>query len=410
MERYVRLNDEKYYDCLNNTLTSSKTPLSEQINNLGIIFRKLFDKECLVMNLQYTRKQLILSLTEECCFRCEYCTYYDDRYIEEQTRCTMSFNTAKRAIDEFIANSRMSPVICVSFYGGEPLLEYDLLKECVNYIEALNLSKKVYYVLTTNGICFTNEICDFLAAHEFFINVSVDGPQEIHDRYRKDRSGRGTYDKILNNIVNFIKDYRDYCNSHLSFTGVLAPPFNEPAILDYFETTPFNYTMLDMYMTEHMSQYLIRNSNDIDISVNKSKYNSYIKLLMPDIYKTLSILRTGKLHRFFSPGGYCLPIVRRTFVSAQGHYYACERIDQTDENILGHVDMGIDTKKILKLKDDIYDFHMKNCMSCWAVRFCYICHATVSRYPAVCENIKQETQKLLQLIAEDEKSGQFGFC
>ena len=133
-------------------------------------------------------QQIILQLTQSCNFRCSYCTYSqnDFHFQREHSYKRMDWHTAKKAVDFFFehSNDQMEPII--GFYGGEPLLEFNLLKQIVEYSEEVFDGKDIKFIMTTNGsLLSSEEIITFLNQHQFRIMVSLDGAAETHDRSSK---------------------------------------------------------------------------------------------------------------------------------------------------------------------------------------------------------------------------------
>ena len=91
----------------------------------------------------------------------------------------------------------------ISFFGGEPLLSFELIKKIVDYIESYYSDYLVHYMITTNGTLITKEIAEFMEENKFDIMISIDGTQEQHDYYRKFLNGYGSYLKVLGGIANF---------------------------------------------------------------------------------------------------------------------------------------------------------------------------------------------------------------
>ena len=123
----------------------------------------------------------------------------------------MSFETAKRAIDFLIEHSGSRRVLETDFFGGEPLMNFDVVKKTVLYgkAEAAKRGKKFLFTLTTNGVLLKGEIADFL--NEEFENVvlSLDGRPEVHDAVRKTVNGKGSFDLCFKNIQEFVKQRGD---------------------------------------------------------------------------------------------------------------------------------------------------------------------------------------------------------
>lgn len=172
-------------------------------------FKKEKFTEDKIKNLIYTEglQQLILEVTSACNLRCKYCIFSGNYNImRTHNTISMDFATAKKAIDMYLEmfqtgqdfNPDRTPTI--AFYGGEPLLNYKLIKECIEYIERKYRNLKVRYTTTTNGTLLTDEIIHFFKKYDVNILVSLDGPEEEHDRNRVYANGKGTFKDIYRNI------------------------------------------------------------------------------------------------------------------------------------------------------------------------------------------------------------------
>jgi len=185
-------------------------------------------------------EQLILNVTESCNLNCEYCVY-SGHYIFERTHSNkkMPFEVAKKAINFFFERNKKSEFVAVTFYGGEPLLNFGLIQRCVSFIN-MNYSKtnnKINFAITTNGTLLHGRILDFLVENNFSILISLDGPQDVHDRYRKYKSNTGSFAKIMKNIESFYKKYKEYYLSQkIGFSIVLVPPLKAKQVLDFFSS------------------------------------------------------------------------------------------------------------------------------------------------------------------------------
>ena len=150
--------------------------------------------------------QLILQVTQQCNLRCAYCAYsgiYEGHRVHQNKR--MSFELAKRGIDFFIKHSREKDSIDIGFYGGEPLLEFDLLKKCTEYARGLVEGKELTFGLTTNGTLLKDEIAEYLVENDFRIGISLDGPKREHDINRRFANGKGSFDTIIQNVKRLKK-------------------------------------------------------------------------------------------------------------------------------------------------------------------------------------------------------------
>lgn len=141
---------------------------------------------------------LILQVTQNCNLRCEYCVYSGNYRTRSHDNKRMSFDLAQKGIDFLYQHSRDSTRIIIGFYGGEPLLEFDLIKKCVFYIEKLFYGKKVIFTITTNATLLKESVVEFLVEKNFNLIISLDGPKEIHDKSRRfSNSKKSSYEALI---------------------------------------------------------------------------------------------------------------------------------------------------------------------------------------------------------------------
>lgn len=155
-------------------------------------------------------RQIVLELTEACNLRCEYCIYSEHhRNFRGYSGKCMTFETAKKSID-LILNGYKDEEFALSFYGGEPLMNFPLLKKCIEYAKKAYPDVKMSFSFTTNLTLLTQEMLDFFISLENIeIMCSLDGPQDIHDKYRLDTNGKGTYDKAIQNFKLLLEKFYD---------------------------------------------------------------------------------------------------------------------------------------------------------------------------------------------------------
>lgn len=167
-------------------------------------------------------EQLILNLTENCNMRCSYCIY-SGKYNQQRVHSKryMSEETALKATDYFLNNC--ADEIYLGFYGGEPLLAFNLMKKVVEYSKN-KTDSSINFSLTTNATLLNEEIIHYFVSNKFSLTVSLDGPESVHDRYRKTIDGQGTFQRVMENLKK-IKDYDpDYYRNKVLFSVVNAPP------------------------------------------------------------------------------------------------------------------------------------------------------------------------------------------
>ncbi len=149
-------------------------------------------------------QRMVLNVTNQCNLSCGYCYEYseDKIAITKDKPKYMSDAVAQGAIDTLFRESAGRPKLHVTFFGGESLLNFPLMRSAVAYAgrKAAETGQTVEYSLTTNATLLTEEIVDFLAAHRFGVTVSIDGDKELHDRMRVFHNGRGSYEVIAPKI------------------------------------------------------------------------------------------------------------------------------------------------------------------------------------------------------------------
>ncbi|MDE6059626.1 MAG: thioether cross-link-forming SCIFF peptide maturase [Clostridia bacterium] len=154
-------------------------------------------------------KALCLHVSHDCNLRCKYC--FADEGAYHSVRETMSFEVAKAAIDFLLKNSGNRKVLEVDFFGGEPLMNFDVVKRTVYYAkeEAAKLGKRFLFTTTTNGLLLDDDIIAFLNAEMENVVLSLDGRKEVHDEVRKTVNGKGSFDAVIEKIKKFVRSRGD---------------------------------------------------------------------------------------------------------------------------------------------------------------------------------------------------------
>ena len=157
----------------------------------------------------YTIKALCLHVAHVCNLNCSYCFASQGKYSGE--RALMSYETGKRAIDFLIENSTGHTNLDIDFFGGEPLMNWEVVKKLVSYgreQEKLH-NKNIRFTLTTNGMLLDDEVTEFCNREMHNVVLSLDGRKQVHDRFRKDYTNNGSYDVILPKFLKFVEARED---------------------------------------------------------------------------------------------------------------------------------------------------------------------------------------------------------
>ena len=149
-------------------------------------------------------KALCLHVAHTCNLNCSYCFASQGKYHGE--RAIMSFDVGKRALDFLVENSGDRRNLEVDFFGGEPLMNWQVVKDLVAYARSIekDAGKNFRFTLTTNGVLLDDEVTDFCNCEMHNVVLSLDGRKEVNDRFRVDVAGNGSYDRIVPNFQRFV--------------------------------------------------------------------------------------------------------------------------------------------------------------------------------------------------------------
>ncbi|HHY24675.1 MAG TPA: thioether cross-link-forming SCIFF peptide maturase, partial [Clostridiaceae bacterium] len=291
-------------------------------------------------------KALCLHVSHDCNLSCEYCFASKGDY--KSGRSLMSKDVALKAVDYLVANSGHRHNIEIDFFGGEPLMNFDVVKEVVAYGKELEnkTGKKFHFTITTNGILLDKEKINFINKYMDNVVISIDGRKEVHDSIRCDRGGRGSYDRIVplaQKLVNQRngKDYfirGTFTSKNLDFSK------------DVMHLSELGFREISVEPVVGSGDKLFIQEQDVPVVLNE-----YEKLAL----EYLKWLQEGKDIRFYHfninlYGGPC--IYKRITscgagfeyfaVSPEGHLYPCHQFVGQKEFIMGDLNSGIENKEI----------------------------------------------------------------
>ena len=150
-------------------------------------------------------KALCLLVAHTCNLNCEYCFASQGKF--QGSAGLMSFETGKRALDFLVENSGFRKNLEVDFFGGEPLMNFDVCRQLVAYARSIEKekNKNFRFTLTTNGVGVTDEVIEWADRECHNVVLSLDGRKEVNDRFRVDYKGNGSYDRIVPNFRKFVQ-------------------------------------------------------------------------------------------------------------------------------------------------------------------------------------------------------------
>ncbi len=336
-------------------------------------------------------KQLTLQVTQNCNFRCKYCVYSGSYMNRHHSNKRMDFQTAKKAIDFYMKHCTNISMAMICFYGGEPLLEFDLIKKCVKYCKDNYGWKKLWFGITTNASLLNNTIIRFFKDEFSFITVSIDGPEHIQNKNRVfTGTNDGTYSCVINKIHSLLEELKD-TDIVVGFNSVLDEDTNFIDTDRFFCDSMFNGQQLSFSaVTDTMGGKRFAPSDEFVSNSGYALFLSYLALLGRvgiDNYskihqESIHVLRKKVHNRYQSsdvigsfnhPGGPCVPGVARLFCNVDGDFFPCERVSENSPIMkIGNVDDGIDVKKGENLLN-VGRITEDKCKKCWAFSFCTSC-------------------------------------
>lgn len=417
--KVIKLDEDaqKFMECLFNDHTTEQD-LRRIVNNSSSVesICEFIQKENLLCNPDITNfvdlssyynsgaiqcEQLTIELTGNCNLRCKYCIY-NDFYEGNRSFNTsnIDFETAKKAID-YVYNHSEKERLAITFYGGEPLLNFKVMKQCIDYCLANIKHPNLYFSFTTNLTLMTEEIANYVAQiPNMSILLSLDGPEEIHNRARVKRDGKGSFRDAFNGLKLLANAVNKYKMTTIMFNAVLMPPYTVEhfdLINKFFEGLDFLPDGTEVQATypaagsipgsyfrelEKCGEINLEETTWVDWAKNKANDNLDFSK-MQNLYACL--LRAGltRIHNrplyekpmgFSHYNGCCIPGRRRLYVCTDGSYKVCERVGNAPP--IGHVDTGIDTEIVKQYY--LVDYEKKSipdCSHCWAINLCDICYA-----------------------------------
>ena len=316
-------------------------------------------------------KALCLHIAHTCNLNCSYCFASQGKYHGE--RAVMSFEVGKQALDFLVANSGTRRNLEVDFFGGEPLMNFQVVKDLVAYARSIEqeAGKNFRFTLTTNGLLIDDDVIDFANRECHNVVLSLDGRQEVHDRYRVDYAGNGSWSKIVPkfqqlvkarggkgyymrgtfthanpDFLNDIKVMLDLGFRELSMEPVVAAE-GDPAAL----TEDDLQIVMDQY--EKLAELMIEQRKKGDPF---TFYHYMIDLTGgPCIYKRISGCGSGTEYMAVTPWG---------------DLYPCHQFVGEEKFKLGDIWKGVENKRI---QDDFMACNVyarEECRNCWARLYC----------------------------------------
>ena len=316
-------------------------------------------------------KAICLHVAHDCNLACKYCFAGKGEY--DGPRGLMSFETGKRALDFLVEQSGTRHNLEVDFFGGEPLLNWDVCKKLVEYGRSIEkkYDKNFRFTVTTNGVLLNDEIMEFCNKEMGNVVLSLDGRKETHDRLRITRKNTGSYDMIIDKFKKFAqsRNQKDYYmrGTYTHFNTDFSNDVIHMADLGFKELS------IEPVVCSPEEEYALKES---DLPILKDQY----EILANEMLRRY---RKGNGFTFYHymidlDAGPC--IVKRVSgcgvgteymaVTPDGELYPCHQFVGDEKFLLGDIWNGVQNKKVLEQFENCNVYSHKECKDCFAKLYC----------------------------------------
>ncbi|MFH1937187.1 MAG: radical SAM peptide maturase [Bacteroidota bacterium] len=343
-------------------------------------------------------KQLIFEVTEDCNLNCTYCTYSKYYINKERHNSYLSFGNVRHTLTELISKRTTSPSnhLIVSFYGGEPLKNFELIKSVVEFTGSYPKDQISFtYSLSSNGLLLKKYIA-FLVEHAFELSVSLDG-DEIANSFRVTKNNKPSFDMVTKNLDYVRTHYPEYFEKNISFLTVLHNRNSIKSVFEFFQerygkvpqmsdVNPINLNPLherefreklrSKPITPQEEKETIKQMENRHPKVRElAKVLEYYSGFVFKNYLEMISPKRGKVSsKKYIPTATCTPFSIRAYFSADGTVLPCEHISPF-YGIGSYSDhrLSLDPAGMASLYNNYYDKISRYCRKCYFIDNCQEC-------------------------------------
>jgi uncharacterized protein len=316
-------------------------------------------------------KTLILHLTDACNLNCRYC-YHSQWNVKSGGKKVMAIDVARRAVDFLFEHAGDLEEVVIVFFGGEPLLNFKVIPEVVDYAhqKAAEKGKKVNFAITTNGTLLSEDIIDFFDAKNIGITISIDGFENLHDRYRRFPDGSPSYGVLLPKIKRLLNQAVN--KPAVARVTLVENPGKVPQILDHLLGLGFAEVGFAPVTTGHSDYQL--NNHDMDLLLREfqSLSRNFLDAAgerkfygFSNIIDMLVSLHQGEVMNY--PCGAGLGLFS---IDPEGRLYLCQRFTGENEFCMGDIFNGFNHKKLGAFRAQAEISNKTDCKQCWVRTLC----------------------------------------
>ncbi|MEA4897890.1 thioether cross-link-forming SCIFF peptide maturase [Bacillota bacterium Meth-B3] len=316
-------------------------------------------------------KALCLHVAHTCNLSCDYCFASQGKYHGE--RALMSFTVGKRALDFLMDSSGNRRNLEVDFFGGEPLMNFDVVKQLVAYARSVEgaRGKRFRFTLTTNGVLLDDEVTDFLNREMHNVVLSLDGRKEVHDRLRKTANGQGSYDLVVPRFRRFV-ERRGQRGYYMRGTFTAR---NVDFTEDVLHMADLGFTQLSMepVVCAPGEPYAL---TEADLPALCSQYERLAREMLArekagvgfTFYHYILDLKHGPcIHKRVAG---CGSGTEYLAVTPWGDLYPCHQFVGDPAFLMGNVWDGVTNQALVNRFAGVNVFSREACRTCWARLYC----------------------------------------
>ena len=319
---------------------------------------------------------LVMNVTNQCNLSCEYCYEFGEDKVAtpEGKPKFMDWDTARSSVDYLLRESQDRKAVHITFFGGETLMNFPLLKKVVDYAreEATKAGRHVDFSLTTNATLLSPHIIEYLAENSIGVTVSLDGPKEMNDKFRVFANGKGSYDIIVPKVRELLKRHntrpiaaRVTMTTHaMDVTGIYKHlkhdlGFHEVGFAPVTSSPDRLYSIGERGLDSVLEQFT-------------ALANEYLECALKDQHHGFSNVSDtlAEIHQGISKSHPCGAGLGLLGVGPSGDLAPCHRFVDSDEHKLGHVNSGLDHDKRKAFLDRGHIASKTDCHTCWARPLC----------------------------------------
>lgn len=325
-------------------------------------------------------RRIQLLMAEGCNLGCRYC--YQWRNGTNQKHTLMPWSIARSAVDYLVWRSGGRNDLQITFFGGEPLLNYPMIQRVVEYCRGLEkcTDRRFTFELITNGTLLTKDVVDYIVEHKFLLFISLDGWREMHDYNRPALDGSSSFDTIVQHALYANEQYTKHELPLIKVRANLTAKFHDGRrVQDFFESLGFKLTGIGAVeplphgdpspsaLTEdQMDKIHHESTEDLLEALNKLKSRQRLTAREAKRINQAKSLLEKNEHL----GVTCGVCRNTTIVDNRGNMYPCHRYAEMKEYTIGNVLTGLDRAQVFDYYRRINGHATSDCHDCWIRDYC----------------------------------------